>query len=128
MNKGKRVSKKSKKSAATKKKYLGRTAAAEYIGVNKDTLINWEERGIIAPIRMGARRDRRYTEAMLLEAFDMAGKDIDTINTLNTKEKLGAFLWKAADILRDRVEPAKYQDYIYPLLFFKRISDVGGGL
>ena len=126
MGQGKNAKKKgvSKERVVAKKKYLSRTAAAAYIGVNKDTLINWEAKGIITPLRMGARRDRRYTEAMLLEAFDTAGKDIDAINTLDTKEKLGAFLWKAADILRDRVPPAKYQDYIYPLLFFKRISDV----
>ena len=41
-----------------------------------------------------------------------------------TLEKLGQVLWKAADILRGPVRPERYGNYILPLLFFKRLSDV----
>jgi hypothetical protein len=41
-----------------------------------------------------------------------------------TQNDLESFLWKAADILRGAVRPEKYGDYMLPLLFFKRLSDV----
>jgi type I restriction enzyme M protein len=41
-----------------------------------------------------------------------------------TQNALESFLWKAADILRGAVRPEKYGDYMLPLLFFKRLSDV----
>jgi type I restriction enzyme M protein len=37
---------------------------------------------------------------------------------------LESLLWKAADILRGAVRPEKYGDYMLPLLFYKRLSDV----
>lgn len=37
---------------------------------------------------------------------------------------LEKYLWGCADILRNNVEASSYRDYIFPLLFFKRISDV----
>ena len=37
---------------------------------------------------------------------------------------LEKYLFACADILRNYVEASSYRDYIYPLLFFKRISDV----
>lgn len=41
-----------------------------------------------------------------------------------TQAELETYLWKCADILRNNVEASTYRDYIFPLLFFKRISDV----
>ena len=41
-----------------------------------------------------------------------------------TQNNLESYLWKAADILRGAVRPEKYGDYMLPLLFFKRLSDV----
>ncbi|MCC6176113.1 MAG: SAM-dependent DNA methyltransferase [Chloroflexi bacterium] len=41
-----------------------------------------------------------------------------------TVSELGAWLWQAANILRGPVDAADYKTYIFPLLFFKRISDV----
>ncbi|MCK4445389.1 MAG: type I restriction-modification system subunit M N-terminal domain-containing protein, partial [Thermoplasmata archaeon] len=46
------------------------------------------------------------------------------LNEKLTVEKLGQVLWKAADILRGAVRPERYGNYILPLLFFKRLSDV----
>ena len=37
---------------------------------------------------------------------------------------LEAHLWQAANILRGPVDAADFKTYIFPLLFFKRISDV----
>ena len=38
--------------------------------------------------------------------------------------KLQSHLWEAANILRGPVDAADFKTYIFPLLFFKRISDV----
>jgi len=38
--------------------------------------------------------------------------------------KLQAHLWESANILRGPVDAADFKTYIFPLLFFKRISDV----
>ena len=37
---------------------------------------------------------------------------------------LESHLWEAANILRGPVDAADFKTYIFPLLFFKRISDV----
>ena len=42
---------------------------------------------------------------------------------MNTKE-LEAYLWGAANILRGLIDAADFKQYIFPLLFFKRISDL----
>lgn len=41
-----------------------------------------------------------------------------------TQQQLETHLWKAADILRGRIDAADYKHYIFGLLFFKRLSDV----
>ncbi len=41
-----------------------------------------------------------------------------------TQADLEKYLFGCADILRNHVEASAYRDYIFPLLFFKRISDV----
>lgn len=41
-----------------------------------------------------------------------------------TPTELDSYLYESADILRDTVPGAEYQNYIFPLLFLKRISDV----
>ena len=38
--------------------------------------------------------------------------------------QLSNHLWEAANILRGPVDAADFKTYIFPLLFFKRISDV----
>jgi type I restriction enzyme M protein len=39
-------------------------------------------------------------------------------------DRLEAHLWEAANILRGPVDAADFKTYVFPLLFFKRISDV----
>lgn len=33
---------------------------AKIFGINKDTLRNWEKKGLITPLRVGPRKDRKY--------------------------------------------------------------------
>jgi type I restriction enzyme M protein len=42
---------------------------------------------------------------------------------LITEQELEARLWQAANSLRGPIDPSDYKAYIFPLLFFKRISD-----
>lgn len=41
-----------------------------------------------------------------------------------TRQEVEARLWDAANILRGPIDAADFKTYIFPLLFFKRISDV----
>ena len=40
------------------------------------------------------------------------------------REKLESYLWDSALLLRDHMDAGSYKQYIFPLLFFKRLSDV----
>ena len=41
-----------------------------------------------------------------------------------TLAQLESHLWESANILRGPVDAADFKSYVFPLLFFKRISDV----
>ena len=41
-----------------------------------------------------------------------------------TQQQLEGYLWGAATILRGLVDAGDYKQYVFPLLFFKRLSDV----
>lgn len=41
-----------------------------------------------------------------------------------TQQQLEKYLWQAAVILRGTIDAGDYKQYIFPLMFFKRISDV----
>jgi type I restriction enzyme M protein len=45
-------------------------------------------------------------------------------NGVTTLNQLESHLWEAANILRGPVDAADFKTYVFPLLFFKRISDV----
>ena len=49
---------------------------------------------------------------------------IFSANETLTLNQLESHLWEAANILRGPVDAADFKTYIFPLLFFKRISDV----
>ena len=40
------------------------------------------------------------------------------------QKSLEKYLWGAATALRGTIDAGDYKQYIFPLLFFKRISDV----
>ena len=44
--------------------------------------------------------------------------------TVFTPKQLESHLWEAANILRGPVDAADFKSYVFPLLFFKRLSDV----
>jgi type I restriction enzyme M protein len=45
-------------------------------------------------------------------------------NDASTLNQLESHLWEAANILRGPVDASDFKTYVFPLLFFKRISDV----
>jgi len=55
--------------------------------------------------------------AMLTTQFPL----LDDVIDLQTLE---AHLWESANILRGPVDAADFKTYVFPLLFFKRLSDV----
>ena len=40
-----------------------------------------------------------------------------------TSQQLQTKLWQAADILRGQIDSADYKNYIFSILFLKRLSD-----
>ena len=41
-----------------------------------------------------------------------------------TQKQLEDYLWGAANILRGMIDAADFKQYIFPLLFFKRVRDL----
>src|SRR5438445_13691919 len=48
----------------------------------------------------------------------------DTLAIPMTLSELEQYLFRAADLLRGSIDQADFKAYIFPLMFFKRISDV----
>ena len=47
-----------------------------------------------------------------------------SVNKRITIEELQSYLWNSAVLLRTNIDAGAYKQYIFPLLFFKRICDV----
>jgi len=90
---------------------------SKIFNIHPDTLRNWEKSGLLVPMRVGPRKDRKYRK-----------QDIETIvakmGSKLTLAQLEQFLWRSADILRGKIDSSDYKKYIFGLLFYKRISDV----
>jgi len=103
---------------------------AKIFGINKDTLRNWEKKGLITPLRVGPRKDRKYKPEDIERIADDKSivKDLGVPLTDDegkmTLTQLKQFLWRSADILRGKIDSSDYKKYIFGLLFYKRISDV----
>ena len=41
-----------------------------------------------------------------------------------TQDEIEAYLWGSAVLLRNHIDAGAYKQYIFPLLFFKRLNDV----
>lgn len=103
---------------------------AKIFGINKDTLRNWEKKGLVTPLRIGPRKDRKYKPEDIERIADDKSivKDLgapltDDEGRMNLSQ-LKQFLWRSADILRGKIDSSDYKKYIFGLLFYKRISDV----
>ncbi len=90
---------------------------AEIFSIHQDTLRNWEKDGILVPLRVGPRKDRKYRPQDIQAIVDKMGSKL-------TLPQLESFLWKSADILRGKIDSSDYKKYIFGLLFYKRMSDV----
>ena len=112
------------------KKLLSIGEVAKLFSINKDTLRNWEEKGIITPLRVGPRRDRKYKPEDIEKIAndrsivkDLGAPLADEEGKMNLTQ-LKQFLWRSADILRGKIDSSDYKKYIFGLLFYKRISDI----
>ena len=90
---------------------------ADIFSIHQDTLRNWEKDGILVPLRVGKRGDRKYRPQDIQAVVDKMGSKL-------TLPQLESFLWKSADILRGKIDSSDYKKYIFGLLFYKRMSDV----
>ena len=51
-------------------------------------------------------------------------KEVTLMSNSITIEELQTYLWNSAVLLRTNIDAGSYKQYIFPLLFFKRICDV----
>lgn len=108
-----------------KQKYFGISAAADYLGVSKDTLRLWERRGKIRPHRT-AGNTRRYT----IEDLDNAINGVKTTVKKQDKITIGYCRVSSRDQKKDLdyqvnvvTKYCEKQDYR-----FKIITDLGSGM
>ncbi len=117
------------KKKPNEKVLLSISEVSNIFGIHQDTLRNWEKKGLITPLRVGPRKDRKYkpedieriaNDKSIVKTFDasLAG-DSGKMNLTQLKQ----FLWRSADILRGKIDSSDYKKYIFGLLFYKRISD-----
>ena len=111
-------------------KLLSISEVSSIFGIHQDTLRNWEKKGLITPLRVGPRADRKYRP----EDIERIANDKSIVKDLGVPAtddegkmnltQLKQFLWKSADILRGKIDSSDYKKYIFGLLFYKRISDM----
>lgn len=114
---------------SNKKILLSISEVSNIFGIHQDTLRNWEKKGLITPLRVGPRKDRKYkpedieriaNDKSIVKTFEISlTDDSGKMNLTQLKQ----FLWRSADILRGKIDSSDYKKYIFGLLFYKRISD-----
>jgi len=117
------------KKTSNEKALLSISEVSSIFGIHQDTLRNWEKKGLITPLRVGPRKDRKYkpedieriaNDKSIVKTFDAPlTDDSGKMNLTQLKQ----FLWRSADILRGKIDSSDYKKYIFGLLFYKRISD-----
>jgi len=117
------------KKISNEKALLSISEVSSIFGIHQDTLRNWEKKGLITPLRVGPRGDRKYrpedieriaNDKSIMKSFDAPlTDDAGKMNLTQLKQ----FLWRSADILRGKIDSSDYKKYIFGLLFYKRISD-----
>jgi len=117
------------KKMLNEKTLLSISDVSSIFGIHQDTLRNWEKKGLITPLRVGPRKDRKYKPEDIERIAndksivkDLGGPLTDDSGKMNLTQ-LKAFLWRSADILRGKIDSSDYKKYIFGLLFYKRISD-----
>jgi len=117
------------KKTASEKSLLSISEVSSIFGIHQDTLRNWEKKGLITPLRVGPRKDRKYkpedieriaNDKSIVKTFEPSLTDDEGKMNLT---QLKQFLWRSADILRGKIDSSDYKKYIFGLLFYKRISD-----
>ena len=105
---------------SNEKSLLSISEVAKIFGLDMDTLRNWEKRGIITPLRVGPRGDRKYRPEDLEKIANEKSivKDLgvsltDDAGKMNLTQ-LKQFLWRSADILRGKIDSSDYKKYIFP--------------
>ena len=63
----------SAKKGGGKEKFMTIGEVSRELGVHKDTLRNWEKKGVIKPVRVGPRKDRKYRMADVAKIVDEIG-------------------------------------------------------
>jgi len=109
---------------------LTQTELAELLGVSFATVNRWEG---------GGNKPQRAPMARILELAAEAGIDTadvgdgapatprrrrGTRSDVGTTKSMEQMLWDAASSIRGEKDAAKFKDYLLPLLFLKRLSDV----
>lgn len=52
------------------KEYLRVSEASKLLGVHANTLRNWDKQGVLKPVRVGVRKERRYRREDILKLLE----------------------------------------------------------
>lgn len=62
------------------KEYLRISEAAQLLGVHANTLRNWDESGILKPVRVGVRKERRYKRSDVIKIVEGKGVENEQVH------------------------------------------------
>ncbi len=55
------------------KEYLRVSEASKLLGVHANTLRNWDKQGLLKPVRVGVRKERRYRREDIVKLLENNG-------------------------------------------------------